>query len=450
MSAAITAAVIAAGGAAYAANKNSKTASRAQNAPWEETTTRSPWDAALPYLEGALGLNQDIFNQVLGNYTALSGGGGGKTQQVVVDTTGPLGGSATGTSSPSSPGSSFGQLLYGSSAATIPNEAKVQISQLADSLRGKTGAAYNEGVKALHQAIYGSGLDQGVKDQLAGMYQYQSAGAAPRAAPSGGGGSRGSGGSGGGGGGGLTPKGPIDNAAAYLPDTMAEDTFFSEHAAPFFDPSVLDPANDPTLQPYIDALKREFQQDLDRQLLDIGDRSNSIGMYAGTGQAVESALTREQGSEALANQLAAVYLGQRQAALDRQLGLLGEISDRDATAGGLAIQDRSISQADAASRRSASVARRGQNMAQAQFNAELARKDALMPLNIFGDYLSGLGTLTQLGPSTTTTSGVGPRGGGYINPGPGGTAAGLTSLGGSLLSLYGMGAFNKNQPAASA
>src|SRR5690606_17193308 len=75
-------------------------------------------------------------------------------------------------------------------------------------------------------------------------------------------------------------------------------------------------------------------------------------------------------------------------------------------------------------------------------NQSLARRDALMPMNIFGDYLKGLGVLTDLGPSTVSTTGQGQRGGGqYYDSGPGAAAAGLSSLGGSMMALYGMGAF---------
>src|SRR5690606_24165565 len=57
-----------------------------QNAPWSETTTRTPWDEAMPYLSGALGENQRIYQQTLQQYanaTRRSGRGGAPQLQQI-------------------------------------------------------------------------------------------------------------------------------------------------------------------------------------------------------------------------------------------------------------------------------------------------------------------------------------------------------------------------------
>jgi hypothetical protein len=239
-------------------------------------------------------------------------------------------------------------------------------------------------------------------------------------------------------------------------------------------------------------------EDLEQQLLDIGDESNAIGMYGGSGRALEAARTREEGQEALGSQLAQVYMNAREANLGRRMQGLGMISDRDLAA----MEDRSSSQlgnrsldleaiqamlgyqtgglnmlaglgGELTGERQYGVeaamglqqqemenlgsafglfsgmdqarsSARARAAAQANARSQQARRDALMPQSIFGDYLKGLGVLTDLGPSTTTGSGKGARGsGGYIDSGPGAAAAGLSSLGGSMMALYGMGAFDR-------
>src|SRR5690606_23921187 len=49
---------------------------------------------------------------------------------------------------------------------------------------------------------------------------------------------------------------------------------------------MMDPANDPTMAPYIEALRREMNESRDQQLAEIDDRANAIGMYGGSGRAL--------------------------------------------------------------------------------------------------------------------------------------------------------------------
>lgn len=118
------------------------------------------------------------------------------------------------------------------------------------------------------------------------------------------------------------------------PDTMAQDSFFSEEARKFFDPSRLDPASDPTLQPYIDALRQQMQDEFETRADQLGDRFASSNMFSGSGRALALGEASGDLDQALAAEIARTYLGSRGDALDRQERLLGQISNRDLAAMG--------------------------------------------------------------------------------------------------------------------
>lgn len=456
MSAAITAAVIAAGGAAYAANKQSKAADKARKSasgPWSETTERQPWDEAMPYLSGALGENQRIYQQALASYQRASrmGGGRGRRQEKNV-TPGRRGRGGGGGGNMGSANQLLGRM----------KDRAMNRSPLLDKASGYVSSS-------LGAAEDGSGPFGGnpVYNEL---YRRLTADA--------GGGADGEGGG-------------TDSNGDGIPDSMSGSTFFNDEMRKFFDPTALDPASDPTLAPYVDALRREMEEDRDAELATIDDRANAIGMYGGSGRALEAARTREEADEALAAQLAQVYMGSRESALARKMQGLGMISDRDlalmdsnesgrlndldrlfslggaltgerqwGTEAAMGLHDQEMGDLgnvfgiyEQRNRAAAAAAEREQErqMSQRRWRAQQARQDALMPMNIFGDYLKGLGVLTDLGPSSTTASGQGQRGGGqYYDAGPGAAAAGLSSLGGSMMALYGMGAFGNGRNAAPA
>lgn len=447
MSAAITAALVVAGGTAYAADKQSKAADKANKAargPWSETTERQPWGAAMPYLEGALGENQRVYQQALAAYQNASRRGSGRGRREEKNVTPKRRGKGGGGGNMGSANQLLGRM----------KDRAMNRSPLLDKASGYVSST-------LGAAEDGSGPFGGnpVYNELWNRLTAE-------------GGDGGGGGTGGGG----------DTNGDGIPDSMVGSTFWNDRAREFFDPSRLDPANDPTLAPYVEALRREMGEDLEGQLLDINDQSNAVGMYGGSGRALEAARTREEGQEALASELARVYMGSREANLGRQMQLMGLISDRDLALmdqneeGRLNDLDRLFSLGGALTgerqwgteaamglheqemgdlgnvfgiyeqrNRAAAAAaerEREREISQRRWRAQQARQDALMPMNIFGDYLKGLGVLTDLGPATTTSSGQGQRGGGqYFDPGPGAAAAGLSSLGGSMMALYGMGAF---------
>lgn len=490
MSAAITAALVVAGGTAYAANKQSKAAKAANKAatgPWSETTTREPWAAAMPYLEGALGENQRVYQQALGAYQRASrigmgsgrGKGGkqvspdakraelqsqglrGKALQKAMDEWRSAGGGRGGRGGGGGGGQGGSRGGANRVLARLEDRA-MNRSPLLDQASGYVSST-------LGDAGDGSGPFGGnpVYNEL---YRRLTAGD-----PQTPGADDGTGGTGAGGGGGEG-----------IPDSMTGSTFWNDQARQLFDPSRLDPANDPTMAPYIEALRREMGEDLEQQLGQIDDRANSVGMYGGSGRALEAARTREEGQEALGSTLAQTYMGAREANLARQMQALGMISERDLAlmdsneSGRLNDLDRLYALGGALTgerqwgteaamglheqemgdlgnvfgiyeqrNRAAAAARERElqrQISQQRWRAGQARQDALMPMSMFGDYLKGLGVLTDLGPSTTTSSGQGMRGGGQmVSEGPGAAAAGLSSLGGSMMALYGMGAFDRGR-----
>lgn len=378
--------------------------------------------------------------------------------------------------------------------------------------RLRLAATNNEGVRQYHQAVYGSGLDQAEKDQLAGMVQY---GGSPGGSggPSGGGGGRSSGSGGGGGAapnpgsginrpGGLPGSNPANNysdpnwimsqianrglnsqdnplyqqiqryntnllnptqgspsggtnpvlddlyrrlgnvsfddpvnllnqflgvgadgsysggggsgqrtvradgtyagtssrgsgswggsnsSGGEVPDTVGgKDTFFAEQIRKFFDPSRLDPASDPTMQPYLDAMKQqvtEQQQDLFGKM---SARAEGTGRYGGS---MYGKWVRDAGDAAatdVANASANALFGSRQNALAQQMEALGLTNNRDlaamqdmTTRYGIDSSNRASGASSAAQE---ALARRGQDL------------DAITAL--MGYQQGGLGSLQRLG-----------------------------------------------------
>lgn len=124
-------------------------------------------------------------------------------------------------------------------------------------------------------------------------------------------------------------------------DEMAGDGFFQQQTRALFDPSRLDPANDPTMAPYLDALRKRNQEALDAQLQDVGDEAAGAGMYGGSALALERATARTKAIDDLTAQEAGVLFGSRKEALDRQMEGLGMVNTRDMTGAEIANRERS-------------------------------------------------------------------------------------------------------------
>jgi len=172
------------------------------------------------------------------------------------------------------------------------------------------------------------------------------------------GGGQGSGGSGSGpGSGGGGPRGvsssgrtSTSGGGSGVRDSTVGQGFFSKHINELFDPSRLDPANDPTMQPMVDAIQREAEKGYWRSATDLANQAEGAGRYGG---GLYQGM-REQGNEtynnALQSTLAQQYSAARNAALQRQMEALGLVNTRDISDGQIRAQrDAASMSANAAS-----------------------------------------------------------------------------------------------------
>lgn len=137
--------------------------------------------------------------------------------------------------------------------------------------------------------------------------------------------------------GGLNPGG--------IPDSTVGEGVFSREINDVLDDARLDPANDPTMQPMIDALQREAQESYDRS------RQNLVAQIEGAGQFGSSAyvsmmgMANEDYNEAIQGTLAQQYQSARQAALEHQMNALNMVNQRDIASAQIAAQESAASSA---------------------------------------------------------------------------------------------------------
>lgn len=202
------------------------------------------------------------------------------------------------------------------------------------------------------------------------------------------------------GGGGYTTgsASPANAGGGMIPDTMSQQGWVQDRIRDLWDPSAMDPANDPTMAPLLEALKREMGEDLDAQLQDIGDEFSGVNMYGGSGLALERARTREEGMEAYGGTAAALLKDARDQAWQRRMAGMGTASERDLAA----MQDKTARESIAAGERSASASA-GAGAASAaaaldaqerMFNREMQLKGIL---GMQGMDQFGLGALAGIG-----------------------------------------------------
>lgn len=169
---------------------------------------------------------------------------------------------------------------------------------------------------------------------------------------------------------------------------------FGQQARAMFDPSRLDPANDPTMAPYLAAMKSSMQEDLDRQLQDVGDEFAGAGMYGGSGLALERGYTRHKGLEDINAAIGNTLFQSREANLNRQMQTLGEVNQRDIAGGGFASDERQSAASRSAADRDAAANRAWQSVENASDRDLQARdQQARLGLDQRGQDLSALGDM---------------------------------------------------------
>jgi hypothetical protein len=133
--------------------------------------------------------------------------------------------------------------------------------------------------------------------------------------------------------GGVNVSGSQSSSGGVVPDTVGDlDTFFARQMRALFDPSTLDPANDPTMQPYLDALKREANEAYMQSLGDLDARAEGSGRYGSGMYNRQRVLSNEEYNEALQGQIAQQLFGARESAMGRRMEGLGMTNQRDLAA----------------------------------------------------------------------------------------------------------------------
>ena len=119
----------------------------------------------------------------------------------------------------------------------------------------------------------------------------------------------------------------------YVPDTITgSDSYFANQIRALMDAKTLDPANDPTLQPVIDAIQREAQEDYLGNLEGLQAQMEGAGRFGGgLYQAMIGQQTEEQ-QEAVSQAIAAQLMGAYQSQRERQMQGLGLVNQRDLAA----------------------------------------------------------------------------------------------------------------------
>lgn len=128
-------------------------------------------------------------------------------------------------------------------------------------------------------------------------------------------------------------NGVAGNGAGQVPDTVGpSDSFFAKQIKALFDSARLDPANDPTMQATLEAMRRENGQDLLSSIQDLTAQAENQGAYGSGLYRAMTGQAREQSMESLDSAIAGLLHGAREGALGRQMQGLNETNTRDIAA----------------------------------------------------------------------------------------------------------------------
>lgn len=409
----LAAAAIVAGGTMYAANQSKKSAAQAAKAAGkpsniDQTTTQTGWGPAQDQLQYALDQTRGLYDQ--GPVLYGKGAGGGNVQyetrpdgRVV-----PVGGKPG-----KGGGGGGGGKKKGEGGKLTPKQQQQAIAgkitetamagspnqKAADNYVGRVLQEGSIGGNEVNQDLYGrlAGSDLGKGENLltgflGGRYS--------------GGGEQGGSASGvaqrpyGGGSSGYTrdANGVLQGGPAavggLIPDSTSSPGLFNDWAKEVLGGKYIDP-NDPAMKDYLDMQQRRGQEGLDAQLQDVGDEFEGVGMYGGSGLALERSLARSRGLQGIADERTAALMGYREQGMNLMGQTAGDVNQRDISAGQLASSER-----EGAANRSSS-ARAGQ----AGLDAQLQIANRGMDLEAIQSYLQnnqfGIGQLAGLGNSVS-------------------------------------------------
>lgn len=191
-----------------------------------------------------------------------------------------------------------------------------------------------------------------------------------------------------------------------MPDTVGgQDTFFAKQVQNLFDPARFNPEDDPTLKPYIEAMKADALDAFNQERGRVDAMAEGRGRFGGGLYSNLSAQNQANAQRVLDANLAGTYIGARKDLMDRQQNALGMTNARDMALLGDNTQRWSTMIGDSTNRygidaqRDAANAGAGAAAAAAQGQLDLARRgqnlDAIM--GIMKQDQFGLGQLGDLG-----------------------------------------------------
>lgn len=407
MAGAITAAVVGAAGAAYSAdqaNKRAKKAAKAANAPQTNEPFQGQWLAPMggrwlesqsTLVDQAMHRNNTRFNGGGSPSDAHGAGGGGGGRR---GRRGGGGGGGNGGGGGRGSGSMYGGIydaamgqVGGANPAVQAGNDFTQEVLGSDSFAGRN--QYNED---LYSRLGNASFDQPIEALSAFLAGGQNYGGG-KGGGRGGGGFRMSAGASGGG----APAHPT-SPGGVIPDTMDQDSWFNDRVKEIWDPSQMDPANNPTLKPYIDALTADSDHAFRKQLGDLKAGLEGAGRM-GTGFSIATRNNAaENATRALNAELAGVYMNDYNNAWDRRMSSMGEVSARDKAAMADLTDRYGIDQNAAASRAaSAASAQSAMQAAQLQYQLGMRGQDLGALEMMMGHQQFGLGQLQGLGNQLT-------------------------------------------------
>lgn len=184
-------------------------------------------------------------------------------------------------------------------------------------------------------------------------------------------------------------------AGPQIQDNSSDNSLFSQNAKAILGGKYMDP-NDPALKGYIDALNHQANLQLEQQLSQVQGSADRVGMFGGSGAALESARTRALGLQGINDADAKALFGARQQGLDQITSTLGLVNNRDVAGSGYANQLALEAQRSAAANASAGASYQtaANNL---QFQRENAAADRALQLQLTsrGQNLSALGNFVQ-------------------------------------------------------
>lgn len=144
-----------------------------------------------------------------------------------------------------------------------------------------------------------------------------------------------------------------------IPDSTMGKGLFADTAQWFLDRDArLNPEDDPTLKPYVDAIKQEALESYQDTSRDLSSQLSGKGLWGGSLYNGLKARARDDANENTTNALAGVYKGSRDEAINKMMEMLGLGNQRDIAQGNINAELAQARMAADASRASSGAAAR--------------------------------------------------------------------------------------------